>query len=77
MHDNTGRADFYLPEDGIGVELLQNGTADDIMEHTRRFDTLCDIYRQWGIMKDYLIVNFCFGSKHRDLRNTGQSDYMR
>ncbi|CAL8581969.1 hypothetical protein XPA_007650 [Xanthoria parietina] len=70
QHNQSGRVDFYLPEDRLGLELLQNGTLDEIEEHTEHVDTLCGKYGRWGIMKDFLVVNFCFGSKHQDLRNT-------
>lgn len=74
QHNQSGRVDFYLPEDRLGLELLQNGTLDEIEEHTEHVDTLCGKYGRWGIMKDFLVVNFCFGSKHQDLRNTRTSE---
>ena len=78
--DRTGRIDFWLPDEAWGIELLQNGTLDAIKDHTiNRFQfdenlDLCGKYRRWGILKDFVIINFCFGSKHRDLRNTGKRD---
>ena len=78
--DRTGRIDFWLPDEAWGIELLQNGTLDAIEDHTiNRFQfdenlDLCGKYRRWGILKDFVIINFCFGAKHRDLRNTGKRD---
>ena len=73
--NKTGRIDFYLPDHDKGIELLQNGSDKQIKEHTSRFHLLCGIYAKWDILKDFMIVNFCFGSSHHDLRKTGEGVY--
>ena len=78
--DQRGRIDFWLPDQAWGIEILQNGTLDAIKDHTTnrlQNDTnpdLCGKYRRWHIMKDFIIINFCFDSKHQDLRSTGKRD---
>ncbi|KAL8854174.1 MAG: hypothetical protein Q9221_001097 [Calogaya cf. arnoldii] len=54
----------------MGIELLQNGSIKQIEEHTSGSDLVCGKYSRWNILKDFIIVNFCFGSNHRDLRKT-------
>ena len=72
-----GRIDFWLPDQAWGIILLQNGTLDAMKDHTANHSqsdsnlNLCGKYKRWGIMKDFVIINFCFGSKHHDLKNTG------
>ncbi len=73
--NKTGRIDFYLPDHDKGIELLQNGSDKQIKEHTSRFHLLCGKYAKWDILKDFMIVNFCFGSSHHDLRKTGEGVY--
>ncbi len=68
--DQRGRIDFWLPDQAWGIKILQNGTLDTIKDHTtNRFQfnanpDLCRKYRRWHIMKDCIIINFCFDSKH-------------
>lgn len=59
----------------MGLELLQNGSIKQIEEYTSRFDLVCGKYARWKILRDFMIVNFCFSSNHRDLRETGEGVY--
>ncbi|KAI4239497.1 MAG: hypothetical protein LQ349_000310 [Xanthoria aureola] len=68
QQDQTGRVDIYLPRDRLGIELLQNETLNEIVEHVGRFDeTLCGKYWKWKIIDDYLVINFCSSSKYKDM----------
>lgn len=66
-HDRTGRVDFLIPDRRWAIELLQNG-----LEHVGRFDKLGK-YEIWGIFDEYIIFNFCYLKKHRDLRKTSKT----
>ncbi|KAL9120246.1 MAG: hypothetical protein Q9187_003203 [Circinaria calcarea] len=66
-----GRIDLWIPSRKWGIELLQNGTVENILDHVARFNGIGK-YRKWGILEDFIIINFCPESHVRDLRDTGK-----
>ena len=71
-HDRTGRVDFLIPDRRWAIELLQNGTKGQILEHVDRFDELGK-YEMRGIFDECIIFNFCYLEKRRDLRKTSKT----
>ena len=77
QHDRSDRVDFYLPRDRLEIQSLLNGTPDEIVEHLGRFDeTLCGKYSKWGIIDDYLVINFCSSSKYKDLTGASKLELL-
>ena len=70
-HTRSGRVDFLVDDKKWGIELLQNGTEGDILEHSNRFGS-SGKYHRWGVIKDYIIINFCSPATKRDLQDTGK-----
>lgn len=71
MHDRGGRVDFLIPGKQWGIELLQNGRIKNIVEHSERFGP-SGKYSKWGIIQEYIIINFCHTETHYDLRDTSK-----
>ena len=71
-HDRKGCIDFLIPDKGWGIELLQNGSNEQILEHSSRFER-SGKYQKWGIIQEYIVLNFCHRTTHRDLRSTSKT----
>ncbi|KAF2785482.1 hypothetical protein K505DRAFT_262002 [Melanomma pulvis-pyrius CBS 109.77] len=70
-HTKAGRIDFYICDRKWGIEVLQCGTNATISEHAARFAT-SGKYREWNIMEDYIILNFCPRDALPDIRIEGK-----
>ncbi|KAI9666281.1 MAG: hypothetical protein M1821_004216 [Bathelium mastoideum] len=57
-HTGDGRIDFLVSDRKWGIEILQCGGYTEIAEHAARFSS-DGSYAKWGIMEDYVILNFC------------------
>ena len=66
----SGRVDFLLPSQKWAIELLQNGNTSQIMEDALRFDPK-GTYGKWGVIDEFIIINFCRPTKRKDLQNSG------
>ncbi|KAF7921527.1 uncharacterized protein EAE98_008374 [Botrytis deweyae] len=53
-----GRIDFFIFGKRWGIEILQSGTHGRLEEHVDRFKA-GGKYHKWGILEDYIILNFC------------------
>ena len=65
-HSWEGRIDFYVSANKWGIEVLQCGNNTEIAEHITRFST-GGKYEKWGILDDYIILNFCPRSALREV----------
>jgi hypothetical protein len=70
-HTKDGRIDFYVADKKWGIELLQCGNTREIAVHTARFGK-GGRYQEWGIMDDFIILNFCPRSALRKVRINGK-----
>lgn len=70
-HTKNGRIDFYVADRRWGIEVLQCGSKADIAEHTARFVT-GGKYGKWGVMDDFIILNFCPRSALREVYIEGK-----
>ena len=70
-HTRDGRIDFYISGQRWGIEVLQCGTSANIATHAARF-TAGGNYQKWGILNDYIILNFCPRSALRDIKIQGK-----
>lgn len=67
-----GRIDFFIPDRYEGIELLQNGDLRQILEDSDRFGPKGK-YTSWGIVQDYVIINFCHPKAYRkDLHRSSE-----
>ena len=69
--DSHGNIDFLLPARRESIEILQNGTDEQMLEHALR-GAPSGMYSNWGIIDNYICINFCYPTLHRDLRNTSK-----
>ncbi|KAF5872317.1 uncharacterized protein Bfra_005674 [Botrytis fragariae] len=53
-----GRIDFFIFGKKWGIEILQSGNHGRLEEHANRFKS-GGKYHKWGILEDYIILNFC------------------
>ncbi|KAF7947545.1 hypothetical protein EAE96_008631 [Botrytis aclada] len=53
-----GRIDFFIFGKKWGIEILQSGNIARLEEHANRFQS-GGKYHKWGILEDYIILNFC------------------
>ncbi|ESZ90747.1 hypothetical protein SBOR_8860 [Sclerotinia borealis F-4128] len=53
-----GRIDFYIFDKKWGIEILRSGNNGRLEEHASRFKPEGK-YHKWGILEDYIILNFC------------------
>lgn len=49
---------MFIAEKHWGIELVQNANETSLTEHLMRFDP-GGKYHQWGIIKDWIVLNFC------------------
>ena len=70
-HTTDGRIDFYVSDKNWGIEVLQCGSDAEIAKHAARF-TNGGRYYAWGIMDDYIILNFCPRSLLRKIKIEGK-----
>ncbi|KAF7882078.1 hypothetical protein EAF00_011594 [Botryotinia globosa] len=53
-----GRIDFFIFGKRWGIEILQSGNIGRLEEYADRFKA-GGKYHKWGILEDYIILNFC------------------
>ncbi|TEY39224.1 hypothetical protein BOTCAL_0466g00060 [Botryotinia calthae] len=53
-----GRIDFFIFGKKWGIEILQSGDNGRLQEHANIFQS-GGKYHKWGILEDYIILNFC------------------
>lgn len=70
--DSRGRIDLYIIFQRWGIELIQNGTVASILEASSRFGPR-GRYSRWGILDDYVIINFCSKETYQDLTSTSET----
>ena len=61
--DCLSQNDFPLPARREGIEILQNGTDEQILEHALR-GAPSGMYSNWGIIDNYICINFCYPTLH-------------
>lgn len=66
-HNKDGRIDFHVLDKKWGIEILQCGSNAEIAEHIARL-TPGGRYQRWGIIDDYIILNFCPRSALREAK---------
>ncbi|KAI9695365.1 MAG: hypothetical protein M1820_008660 [Bogoriella megaspora] len=66
-YKKDGRIDFLVSDQKWGIEVLQSGGSAEITDHAARFSDN-GRYKKWGIMEDYIILNFCPRSKLREIK---------
>ncbi|KAF7862600.1 hypothetical protein EAF04_007473 [Stromatinia cepivora] len=66
-YTKDGRIDFYLFGKKWGLEILQSGNNGRLEEHANRFQS-GGKYHKWGILEDYIILNFCSKSSIDSLK---------
>jgi len=69
-HTKEGRIDFYVSDRKWGIEILQCGNRTELEKHIARFASGGN-YEKWGIMDDYIILNFCPRSALRSISLSG------
>ncbi|CAD6440086.1 8267c12d-1877-4d11-af0e-a3ad6f1ef536 [Sclerotinia trifoliorum] len=57
-YTKDGRIDFYVLDKRWGIEILQSGNKNKMEEHLGRF-RIGGKYHGWGILEDYIVLNFC------------------
>ena len=67
--DSRDSIDLYISFQRWGFTLLQNGTVTNILEDSVRFGPR-GRYSRWGILDDYIIINFCSKETYQDLTST-------
>ncbi|KAF7861591.1 uncharacterized protein EAF02_010545 [Botrytis sinoallii] len=58
VETKDGRIDFFIFGKKGGIEILQSGNNGRLEEHVDRFKA-GEKYHKWGIVEDYIILNFC------------------
>ena len=75
--DDHGRMDFYIPDKGWGIELLQNESLSRIIEDYARSGKhqrvgLSEKYERWGILKAHMTINFYASGERVDVSDSGR-----
>ncbi|ESZ97909.1 hypothetical protein SBOR_1708 [Sclerotinia borealis F-4128] len=65
-HREDKRIDLYIFDKKWGIEVFQSGDKKRMEEHVNRFQ-VGGKYHGWGILEDYLILNFCPKSSIQEL----------
>ncbi|KAM0180802.1 hypothetical protein ACHAPF_002095 [Botrytis cinerea] len=68
-----GRIDFFVFGKKWGIEILQSGDNGRLEEHANRFQS-GGKYHKWGILEDYIILNFCSKSSLDALKIKGEDN---
>ena len=68
-----GRIDFFVFGKKWGIEILQSGDNGRLEEHANRFQS-GGKYHKWGILEDYIILNFCSKSSLDALKIKGEGN---
>ncbi|KAF7879488.1 hypothetical protein EAF04_000684 [Stromatinia cepivora] len=65
-HISIGQIDFYIFSKKWGIEILQSGKQRTISEYISQF-RVEGKYHGWGVMDDFIILNFCSKSSLQPL----------
>ncbi|KAF2868149.1 hypothetical protein BDV95DRAFT_500997 [Massariosphaeria phaeospora] len=75
-HTKDGRIDLFVAARKWGIEILRNGTNTEIAKHISRF-TPGGNYHSWGLMNDYIILNFCTRSALAKVKIQGMTIHSK